>query len=648
MTKSWLAMCLILAIGCDRPKFKRPVNLVYLEQGPRWGPRERAIYYYTPQGTMLHGLRYRWFQHLITADGHRLAEPSYLRRFGFLYSPEQFNPNYDGALLNPGNFPVGFAQRQDESGEAMLDITCAACHTGQLEYKGTALRVDGGPALHALAWIKTGQFLTDLIGALATTYADPFKFDKFAQLALGTRYPEAKPELRQQLADTLSAFNREAISTYDLFSDDGYGRIDALGHIANTVFGDDIAVSNHKVANAPVNYPHVWDIWKFDWVQWNGSVAQPMGRNVGEALGVKARLDLVDRAGDRLPDSEIYNSSVLLHELDCVETTLQQLGPPQWPEPLFPVIDKTKAVAGKLLFENNCKHCHGPHIYPDEQEAFSDYDFAALACSGEENEQLIAFKGRTQDRYECGIIEGDRQPSLGKPVEWKLCLVPEWRIGTDPQVVNNFLDLRYDASVLDLNQPGYASISAGEALNVITGAVIRKKYEELGIDCETQWKMNGWGRTSEVRDIRGYKSRPLHGIWATPPFLHNGSVRTIFQLLSPYSERQKRFWVGSREYDPIHLGYRDIQVEAAFELDTTSEGNTNTGHLFTDAGGRGVIGRGLSPQERFEIIEYLKTLGHPKYDSNYTEYVSVEPGPPRCDPARVQGPATLPEARWPQ
>src|SRR5690606_29079137 len=212
---------------------------------------------------------------------------------------------------------------------AMLDITCAACHTGQLEYKGTALRVDGGPALHALAWIKTGQFLTDLIGALATTYADPFKFDKFAQLALGTRYPEAKPELRQQLADTLSAFNREAISTYDLFSDDGYGRIDALGHIANTVFGDDIAVSNHKVANAPVNYPHVWDIWKFDWVQWNGSVAQPMGRNVGEALGVKARLDLVDRAGDRLPDSEIYNSSVLLHELDCVETTLQQLGPPQ-------------------------------------------------------------------------------------------------------------------------------------------------------------------------------------------------------------------------------------------------------------------------------------------------------------------------------
>src|SRR5690606_16984827 len=231
---------------------------VYLEQGPRWGPRERAIYYYTPQGTMLHGLRYRWFQHLITADGHRLAEPSYLRRFGFLYSPEQFNPNYDGALLNPGNFPVGFAQRQDESGEAMLDISCAACHTGQLEYKGTALRVDGGPALHALAWIKTGQFLTDLIGALATTYADPFKFDKFAQLALGTRYPEAKPELRQQLADTLSAFNREAISTYHLFSDDGYGRIDALGHIANTVFGDDIAVSNHKVANAPVNYPHVW------------------------------------------------------------------------------------------------------------------------------------------------------------------------------------------------------------------------------------------------------------------------------------------------------------------------------------------------------------------------------------------------------
>ena len=54
--------------------------------------------------------------------------------------------------------------------------------------------------------------------------------------------------------------------------------------------------------------------------------------------------------------------------------------------------------------------------------------------------------------------------------------------------------------------------------------------------------------------VPGYKARPHEGVWATPPFLHNGSVPNLYQLLSPVSERSKRFFVGRREFDPVKVG----------------------------------------------------------------------------------------------
>ena len=44
-----------------------------------------------------------------------------------------------------------------------------------------------------------------------------------------------------------------------------------------------------RIGNAPVNYPPVWNIWKFDWVQYNASVSQPMARNIGESMGTGAK-----------------------------------------------------------------------------------------------------------------------------------------------------------------------------------------------------------------------------------------------------------------------------------------------------------------------------------------------------------------------
>ena len=134
-------------------------------------------------------------------------------------------------------------------------------------------------------------------------------------LANGNLLMEGLPGLAKTRAVKAMATNMDAgfsriQFTPDLLPSDGTGtevyyqkdgkgefRFQSAPIFANTVLGDELDYANYRVANAPVSYPHLWDIWKFDWVQWNGSAAQPMGRNVGEALGVKAWVHLVDRDG---------------------------------------------------------------------------------------------------------------------------------------------------------------------------------------------------------------------------------------------------------------------------------------------------------------------------------------------------------------
>ncbi|MGI9419877.1 MAG: di-heme-cytochrome C peroxidase, partial [Geminicoccaceae bacterium] len=99
-----------------------------------------------------------------------------------------------------------------------------------------------------------------------------------------------------------------------------------------------------------------------------------------------------------------------------------------------------------------------------------------------------------------------------------------------------------------------------------------------------------------------YKARPLNGIWATAPYLHNGSVRTLRQLLLPTDQRQTTFKVGSRDFDPDAIGFVD---EGATVLDTSLPGNANTGH---DGPTYGNAMFAENPDRLEAILEYLKTL----------------------------------------
>jgi hypothetical protein len=98
------------------------------------------------------------------------------------------------------------------------------------------------------------------------------------------------------------------------------------------------------------------------------------------------------------------------------------------------------------------------------------------------------------------------------------------------------------------------------------------------------------------------------GIWATPPYLHNGSVPSLYELLIPAKDRPKKFFIG-REFDPVKVGVDTTGNSGKFLFDTALVGNSNAGHSFESAPrGKGVIGRLLTDEERWAIIEYLKSI----------------------------------------
>jgi hypothetical protein len=107
---------------------------------------------------------------------------------------------------------------------------------------------------------------------------------------------------------------------------------------------------------------------------------------------------------------------------------------------------------------------------------------------------------------------------------------------------------------------------------------------------------------SHFRTTAGYVATPLEGIWLTGPYLHNGSVPSLKDLLETPSNRPIRFWRGYDLFDPVKVGFVSDGMDAERHgtlYDTSLPGNSNAGHFY---------GTGLSADEKQQLLEYLKTL----------------------------------------
>ena len=600
--RTLLLLGIVVVIGWHQAKLFLTPNLTretiyqvrYLNQG--WTPFQRQSFYYTPQGTELLGIHYQWFINLeLPMSEEMLASADNMRGWGFIVSPGQ-RPDE----LNPGNLPVGLGRHLDpKSGEERLDIGCAACHTGELHYKGTALRIDGGQAVQSLSNAKRGEFITTLGASVIETLVNPYKWDRFASRVAGEDDTK-RNQLRSEFwafAKHMKQFVSGAGAPKYYPVEEGRGRIDAVGRIANVVFGYDIdEPANYRPADAPASLPFLWDIWRFDWVQYTGFTNQAMARNVGETLGVLAPIKLVNDKGEVLKGSEFGETLVDVDGLHCAEGLLRMLKPPQWPEDILGKINIQQAKSGKQLFAQHCQHCHGPHIsqpyaWPIEDEPGSN---------------------RQWD------MAGDISELDGNPVRkdwrkeiWSVPWIKTDVIGTDPKLADNYMDNRYDATKL---VPGSKPVNAGDGLQVLLNILVPELYERWDIKGDAIANYDGLNVPFRIVNERAYKARPLHGVWATPPFLHNGSVPTLYDLLSPLEQRPTAFYVGNREYDPQKLGYSMSYSPGSFHHDTRVPGNQNQGHLFTDYETPGRIGPLFSETQRYALLEYLKIMGNPEFD----------------------------------
>ena len=706
------------------PALEKVDDYVYLDQG--WTEAERQTYYYTaqgtsmPQGALVTPLRYRWFNALEMPLGtERFAAPEHLMRYRFIVDPKP-------TPANPDRLPLGFTRHYDPAlGEDVLDLTCAACHSGEIHAKTNgrtvAIRIDGGQAMHAFTDMQKGAFGPTLVASMAATLVNPAKFDRFAQKVIGPRYPQGKWQLREDLAETIAAFATQGQNSplrhlYPV--QEGFGRTDALGRIANTVFGDHLVASNYQAGVAPVSYPYVWNIWKFDWVQYNGSVKQPLARNIGEALGVGAVIRMTDNYGNPVPAAQRFDSSVNIDNLTTIEHTLQKLTPPRWPENLLGRIDADKAAQGKALFEQHCVGCHGPHPVdraaqlasaPGKPSPELEWHIEVIPVQhiGTDPTEASGFVERSYDLRPTGLTQADivalLKPQmlrdLARDARYRLTATIDGRnaaklsVGKLPVLLAEYPDPNADevpaiphASFLaiaaelaalppapasasewscdvgcqqaalqadvttaeagidtQLAKLDLAKVGEGQGLNILGMLIKRKQFADRHTSYARQQCLEGFGILDLPQVVAGYKPRPLEGVWATPPFLHNGSVPNIHEMLLPPEQRTKRFFVGRREYDPKNLGFvhtPDAQEQQGFWLDTSIAGNHNTGHAFVatpaqlaaakaDPKGHplppGVIGPLLSEAEGYAILEYLKV--HRDLPATPAGYA-----PPDCGP----------------
>ena len=548
-----LAPLSVVAIGDN--------NIIYLEQN--WSDKDRDYFYFADQGSRL--VPYDYFLHLEQAENDvLLRSDKNMLRFGFI--PTSTSKN------NPDGLPVGLARNGDHMGP-----TCAACHTQQITYKDQTIRIDGGQA-----FIDLNLFLSEIIFSLKATLDDEEKFARFQRRLLGNNATDKyQAQLKQELqttyekrADHMASHHSDVVS--------GFTRLDAFGAILNQALIATGEKNNTSPATAPTSYPYLWDTPQHDYVEWNGSQSNSgvgaLARNIGEVIGVFGDLETDKTTWIGLIDRG-YKSSIQVRELRKLEHVVAQLHSPLWPEN-FPEIDTKLANTGRVLYEQHCIQCH---VDMDRTDPLRTIQVRMSTLSAINTDPLMVenalyFKGKT------GKFEGrPRYYFAGDPME---------KVSPAIFIANNLMigilknnPLQSYLAKRDARKLGHPDVN--HPPKYVDGEIIEH------------------GKEVSDHALLAYKARPLNGVWSSAPFLHNGSVPNLYQLLLSAKERVAQFTLGSWEYDPVDVGYSNQQTPGSFIFDTTTKGNSNSGHEY----GTGYYGQpALTEAERWAVVEYLKTL----------------------------------------
>jgi mono/diheme cytochrome c family protein len=556
---------LLILAGCaQKPSTPQPSSsasetVVWSQNG--WSGAERAEYHHLAEGSEL--IPYALLANVVSVKtGKPFLEN--MERFGFI--PDA------ASAANPHGLPIGVttvhSRDKSHTGLEMAGFNCAACHVGEVTYRGKKLLIDGAPSL-----IDLQSYQVEFKDSLEATLRDPAKWFELAKgidrdLHAGDTAPigdasSYAPDSAAKTAGDVAAaptadksFHSVPSGTADAAgtpvslqgktflarlhgyaalaaarlaylkngkllldgTEPGPGRIDAFGAARNLLFPKD-----HIKMQSPVSFPFIWDVpdttqqrssADIVWIHYDGNTNSILERNIGQALGTGSVFD-----------PKTYESTLRIANLHRLEVLTHKLQAPKWPADMLGPIDQAKATAGEKIFNDTCRGCHQNRLY-----ALTD-------------------------------------------------------VGTDPQRANSF------------GQPVAGGVPFPAAVKPILDGLKARAFLDDGISPADQAAMDAnpviWRATGQ------YLARPLTGVWATAPYLHNGSVPTLWHLLHP-TQRPATFIVGNREYDPAKVGY--ATGGGGWTFDTSQPGNSNIGH----AGDR--YGTNLTEDQKAALLEYLKTI----------------------------------------
>jgi hypothetical protein len=574
----------------------------FVDQGPNWKAETRSDFYSRDQGSRMIPLA--WLRALKQPNGQPFLADS-LTRYGYLPNP-----------VSSDGLPIGFTA-SGPTGSRTVGMTCAACHTRQITVEGKAYRIDGGPGI-----VDFQTFLTDLDTAVGQVRATDAAFNSFASAVLSSAAPD--PDDVVALRQNVDAWylRYHTLITLALPTPAwGPARLDAVGMIFNRLIGLDlgappsyIIASNIKKADAPVRYPFLWNAPVQDKTQWpafadNGNDILGLARNLGEVLGV---FGVFMPTNDGFVVDYLSGLSANFDGLTHLENLLKQIGPPKWPWKTDPIL----VAQGKLIYERptaagGCSACHG--IRPG-QVRFLDLQTWATPIQNVWTDtreyDVMAWPANT------GVLQGAFIPFITEPLEANdlafnvlatsvLGSIAE-HVLTSGGLSGTIARLTAGPVARPQSRPTLSpQLRLPPSLRDLQGAF--KPPANLAQVLKPQGlrlpDIPAPGAPAPPPEKGSYEARVLEGIWAAAPYLHNGSVPTLAELLKPAAQRVKVFKIGPA-YDTVNVGLAVEQTQFNYTLTTTdcsdlNSGNSRCGHEF---------GTQLNPDEKKALLEYLKTL----------------------------------------
>jgi hypothetical protein len=339
---------------------------------------------------------------------------------------------------------------------------------------------------------------------------------------------------------------------------------------------------NIQPAVAPVHYPFLWNASIQDKSQWpgfasNGNDILALSRNLGEVYGVFGVFHPKKDKWRLLGVDYLANNAAEFQGLEALEDLVKKISPPKWPWKIDQALaDKGKEIFARKTEQGGCADCHG--IKPGQTRFRDRKTWATPLMDVGTDSKEYEILART---IKTGVLEGAKIPFLASPLK---------PVDTAFNVLGT--------SVLGSLLPHYVP-------------VLMKTEEEVGAKSaqppfppETESLRDAFiARPVEAKPSYPYESRVLEGIWTAAPYLHNGSVPTLAELLKPAAERISSFKIGP-VYDIVNIGLAAEQNKFDYTLEATdcndrNSGNSRCGHEF---------GTKLSAEEKKALLEYLKTL----------------------------------------